>query len=1201
MQWVMLSAAIICGILSNVQGDCPHARPGLKLWSDTATWTGTNNPANGGNVFVTEPIIVDVASVSVHTVTIQNGGMLTFSPEVDIDFRAANIYIYNKGAMEIGSEDCPYQGQITITLTGNRQDHQGETHPKAILVDAGGTLEVHGEPRLPWTKITETLNPLSDTTAGIMYDHAVSQYVTENDWVNGVVAYTFTLDGSNNPTVKQFGAYELKWHNPQLVEHINNVADGDILMMASQREIRRNEGDAQLTGAYDAIETLIYGEVTGDGILRSVQQDGSTWAFVYQKGNPDSYQEVTNPMGTTSVVRYVMSEAMIFSAWSIGGTKTWQQQDHFRISNRDGIQPKLRMVDDVTTWGPGDKIVIASTDYNPEQVEEREVVMCTDCANNEIRINDFVDYVHFGEVLYGAVDMRAEVALLSRRQVIKGEMEDECPDFNENCDENFVYGLDTFGAHIKILRNYANVHLENFELFNAGQQTDSGRYPIHFHMCFDKAPAAAVPYIRGVSIHDTFARCITIHGSHGVEIIDNACYKHMGHGYFLEDGGELNTVFDGNLAIQTLKAPGGLEPIDARIPAAFWITSPQTKVVNNVAAGGYGAGIWFVYPDEPFPPTRDFNVMEELEARRTKLNDFYNNVAHSNHIFGIMMGNRLKDDRTTTCCNKWQPLEDPKDPLSTPLEINLKKITSFKNRMHNIWIEGGYLNVQDVSEGQQFERAGRVSNVIVIGDSVNKGVPDEGIDRSLPFPWEPDRVHSGIVMWKGPTFFENMWLTGFQSNDVYDTAAIAKKRRSPYFSSVNTPFKNVQFGFDDGEGEGTIAISGTPGVDPGWEESIDGEQIAGFTWYQETENGEELLYIVKPDHFSAAADDCVIRPNWRMAICQTKYGNVRFLGSFSNTHIVVVRDDLPSAQLDFAMKATTGPQVVMDGSRTYTAHFTGEGSSWIRVIAEGIEIGDKLRVGVCIPPGADFEIQSFFPVRLTQKRFFVEVSSLAELDADDDNDGKKFYYDSASSMIYFKFIGVTNRAWNESATCGGNDCPEFRIVIKSGDLNDMDCRNRLYTAEQLSMSKPALPEYTKTIPADSLTPPEGYGAGLTRPFTNREVVDGGYSDWSKWSTCSKTCDEGIQYRTRACNNPLPANGGAECEGDSMESQPCTLEPCAIDGGFSQWVEWSSCTQYDTNYCAGIAERTRECSEPTAQFGGAYCEGSTREVKPCTTC
>lgn len=59
-------------------------------------------------------------------------------------------------------------------------DHQGEEHPKAILVDAGGTLEIHGEPRLSWTKITETLTPISQDSEDIYFNHAVRTVVSQN-------------------------------------------------------------------------------------------------------------------------------------------------------------------------------------------------------------------------------------------------------------------------------------------------------------------------------------------------------------------------------------------------------------------------------------------------------------------------------------------------------------------------------------------------------------------------------------------------------------------------------------------------------------------------------------------------------------------------------------------------------------------------------------------------------------------------------------------------------------------------------------------------------------------------------------------------------------------------------------------------------------------------------------------------------------
>ncbi|XP_078588098.1 uncharacterized protein LOC144869084 isoform X2 [Branchiostoma floridae x Branchiostoma japonicum] len=51
-------------------------------------------------------------------------------------------------------------------------------------------------------------------------------------------------------------------------------------------------------------------------------------------------------------------------------------------------------------------------------------------------------------------------------------------------------------------------------------------------------------------------------------------------------------------------------------------------------------------------------------------------------------------------------------------------------------------------------------------------------------------------------------------------------------------------------------------------------------------------------------------------------------------------------------------------------------------------------------------------------------------------------------------------------------------------------------------------------------------------------VDGGWSDWSPWSTCSVTCGVGEQTRDRTCTNPAPANGGADCDGPTQETQAC---------------------------------------------------------------
>jgi len=71
------------------------------------------------------------------------------------------------------------------------------------------------------------------------------------------------------------------------------------------------------------------------------------------------------------------------------------------------------------------------------------------------------------------------------------------------------------------------------------------------------------------------------------------------------------------------------------------------------------------------------------------------------------------------------------------------------------------------------------------------------------------------------------------------------------------------------------------------------------------------------------------------------------------------------------------------------------------------------------------------------------------------------------------------------------------------------------------------------------------------------VINGGYSDWTSWSECSKSCGGGVKTRSRSCTNPSPSATGRDCMhlGESEELTVCNNQACggvckkAIDLGF----------------------------------------------------
>ena len=57
------------------------------------------------------------------------------------------------------------------------------------------------------------------------------------------------------------------------------------------------------------------------------------------------------------------------------------------------------------------------------------------------------------------------------------------------------------------------------------------------------------------------------------------------------------------------------------------------------------------------------------------------------------------------------------------------------------------------------------------------------------------------------------------------------------------------------------------------------------------------------------------------------------------------------------------------------------------------------------------------------------------------------------------------------------------------------------------------------------------------------MVNGGWSSWSAYSKCSKSCAGGQQSRSRTCTKPKPQGSGKKCKGVTKEQKKCNTSPC----------------------------------------------------------
>ncbi len=123
-------------------------------WSDQAAWPNGQIPVSGAAVTIPagRTVLLDVSPPPLASLTVE--GTLRFDSK-DLNLTTGWILVHS-GRFEIGSEAAPYTHHAVITLTGPATDNIMGMGAKVLGAIEGGAIELHGEKRLAWTRLSAT-------------------------------------------------------------------------------------------------------------------------------------------------------------------------------------------------------------------------------------------------------------------------------------------------------------------------------------------------------------------------------------------------------------------------------------------------------------------------------------------------------------------------------------------------------------------------------------------------------------------------------------------------------------------------------------------------------------------------------------------------------------------------------------------------------------------------------------------------------------------------------------------------------------------------------------------------------------------------------------------------------------------------------------------------------------------------------------
>ncbi|XP_040270078.1 cell migration-inducing and hyaluronan-binding protein [Bufo bufo] len=1008
------------------------------------------------------------SSATFHSLLIQDGGSLVFADDhIPITLRAQYILIKNGGSLHIGSAKCPYSSDATISLYGKSTegDDIDDFGKKFIGVDKGGILELHGRRPLSWTQLDATLHP-----GGLPY----GSYKWEKHWGSrGINVRIIDPETGQVEAAERFDTHMFLEEGRRLEEFLSRQSPGKVVAAAV--------GDSAAKSLSPDVRRYLREVLSSRYIYHLGYRQ--PWALVGTLGkgalkvNEDRKHYESN--GTTGLAfasrEFQTYGGMHFTVTAYSGWIKGVPRNGFRVAVSRGII--LTLADDVTSWLPGNRIVIASTDYSMHQAEEFTLLHCPQCKNNQVKIDGYPLYLHVGEVIDG-IDMRAEVGLLTRNIVIKGEMEASC--YGHNHCQFFSY--DTFGGQIKIQSHFTSVHLSGIEITNMGQQI-LGSYPVHFHMAGavdEEGGYNPSTYIDNLAIHHCFSRCVAIHGTHGLLIRDTIGYDTLGHCFFLEDGVEQKNTFYHNLGLVTKAGTilptdrneamclemrehvyGDYIPVpstDCMAVSTFWISNPNNNLIGNAAGGAQDVGIWYIF--HRVPSGLSEGLYPEGHSEFTPLGIFLNNRVHSNFKAGLFIGKGVKTtvasaenprEYLTVDNARFRPHQDS-DPAKPRVPALIDRLIAFKNNDHGAWARGGDIVFRNsgfsdsgigltlasdgtfpTDEGSSLE----ITDSIFVGESDNVGSSGgqnsywgrggSGEQRSLPrnktFPIR------GFQIYDGPVRLLRCTFKNFVPTAERPSSAIGFSLKNSW---QITPQNNISQVKMERSMQSRVFF-GEPGP---WfsHMNMDGDKTTVFYDVDGSVSEYPGAFLVKEDNWLLRHPDCLDVPDWKGAICSGNYAQIYIQARRpADASMTIIKDEYPEHPLH--LEGALGKsnhyqqyQPVITLQKGYTVHWDMTAPEELTLWLINFQKNDWIQVGFCYPKGTTFSILSDIHNRLAKQTFktgtFVRTFQMDKVHQA--YPGRGYYYWDEDSGLLFLMLKAQNEK-EKLAFCSVKGCERVKI------------------------------------------------------------------------------------------------------------------------------------------------------------------------------